>query len=307
METGPGRIGATICILTFNGDQFLEEVLAACRGQETSFGYEILVVDSGSSDATLEIVASHPDVRLHRIPNGEFGHGRTRNLAAELAAGNFLVFLTQDATPTDERWLSQLLAPFETDDNVGGVFGRQRPRPGCGPSGSQEVLQVFRAPPPGFFSNVCSAIRATTLDQIPFRNVHYAEDQGFVADATAAGWRIAYASDAVVWHSHDLALGAYMRRMYDEAKGLQQLATAEAKGRGVVWLAAAVVWGTLRDWRFVATNHHYGLGDKAGWVLKVPAYNVARRVAIWLAARRLPNSVSGFLSLDTRRRRMATN
>lgn len=291
---------ATVVVLTFNGAGYLDEVLTACLGQNAPFRYEVLVVDSGSTDGTLEIVARHPEARLHTIRNQEFGHGRTRNLAAGLARGDFVVFLTQDATPIGPSWLAELLAPFASDPNLAGVFARQVPRPGCSPAGSREVAEAFRDPPPGFFSNVCSAVRKSVLEVIAFRDVDYAEDQAFATDVRAAGYTVAYARAAAVHHSHDLHLGAYFRRMYDEAAGLR--AIGRTPRTGPVWLMAATAAGIVKDWRFVASDPGYGMAERVGWVLRVPAYNMARRLAIWLGARDLPPRASAFLSLDTRRR-----
>ena len=295
---------ASIVILTLNGEEFLPELLAACVGQQTAFDFEILVVDSGSTDLTLYIVDGYP-VRLHRIPNAEFGHGRTRNLAARLTSGEIVVFLTQDATPVGRSWLASLVAPFHEDAALAGVFARQVPRPGCGPAGAREVEIVFRRPPPGFFSNVCSAIRRSVLAQVPFRDVEYAEDRAFAADAQAAGFTVAYVPQAAVWHSHDLRLGDYFRRMYDEARGV-----AGAGGRrprtGAFWLLGATGLGTLRDWRFIMRSDTYSLPEKARWLATAPAYNASRRVAIWLAGRkRLPGGLARTVSLDARRRRTA--
>ena len=134
---------ATVAILTYNGEQYLREVLDAVTGQEADFEYEVLVIDSGSTDGTLDLVRSYRSVRLHEIPNGEFGHGRTRNLAVSLAKGDFVAFLTQDAVPADPGWLSEMLRPFEISPDVAGVFGRQVPRPDCCPTVKRDVTKVF--------------------------------------------------------------------------------------------------------------------------------------------------------------------
>lgn len=300
--TDPGEVHATVAVLTFNSEEFLDEVLEACSTQDAPFGYEVLVVDSGSTDRTLEIVARHPEVRLHQIPNREFGHGRTRNLAAHLAAGEIVVFLTHDATPVGSNWLAALLASFDDDPALAAVYARQVPRPGCRPAAAREVIEVFRNPPPGFFSNVCSAVPRTVLDRIPFREVDYAEDRAFASDAAAEGLRITCASVAEVWHSHDLPFGSYFRRMYDEARGLRK-AKVNVPGAGVLRLAAATIRGTLKDWLFIIGHDAYTVPEKLRWATTAPAYNVARRLAIWLAARRrLPVRVAAFLSLDHRRR-----
>ena len=71
--------------------------LRGVRAQRGTFRVrEILAIDSGSRDRTLAILESHA-VRVIRIPPQEFGHGKTRNLAAAQAQGDYLVFLTQDA------------------------------------------------------------------------------------------------------------------------------------------------------------------------------------------------------------------
>jgi rhamnosyltransferase len=299
------RVKATVAILTFNGQEFLDELLRACLAQDADFPFDVLVLDSGSTDGTLEILRRFPDVRLHQIPNREFGHGRTRNLAASLSDSAFVVYLTQDATPIGRTWLNDLLAPFYADPRLAGVFARQVPRPGCGPTTSREVLDVFRDPPSDFFSNVCSAVRRSAWGEIRFRDVTYAEDRAFAADATAGGWHIRYAAKAAVHHSHDLPLAAYFLRMYDEAKGVA--ATGQRPRTDLLWLTGATVLSTLKDWRLLATNDGYQPRDTARWAVRVPAYNAARRLAIWLAGRPLPERVSGLLSLDAQRRRVATS
>ncbi len=296
-------VTATICVLTFNGESFLDEVLRSCLAQDATFHYEVLVVDSGSTDATLDIVARHDAVRLHRIPNREFGHGRTRNLAVSLAAGDIVVFLTQDATPVGASWLRTLVSPLLDDRSLAGVFARQRPRPECRPTTARHVAGVFGAtPPPDFFSNVCSAVRVDVLRRIPFRDVSYAEDRAFAADATAAGMRVSYVAEAEVLHSNDLPLGAYLRRMYDEARGIRGIGGTTRTG--ILWLLAATVRGTVQDWVFLGGRDEYSLPAKLRHAAEVPLYNVARRLAIWLAARPLSTGVAARLSLDAQRRRI---
>ena len=59
---------ATVALLTFNADPWLRELLDGVGRQKTDFEYEVLLIDSGSTDKTLEIAAEYPAVRLHQIP-----------------------------------------------------------------------------------------------------------------------------------------------------------------------------------------------------------------------------------------------
>src|SRR4051794_29234237 len=120
----------TVAIPVLNGARYLDEVLSAVRAQELDDGreLEILVIDSGSTDGSLDIARGH-GARIHEIPKSEFSHGGTRNLAMELARGDHVAFITQDATPAHDGWLAALLEGFEQADDVALVFGPHEPRP----------------------------------------------------------------------------------------------------------------------------------------------------------------------------------
>ena len=117
----------SVLLVTKNGERYLAELLQSIRAQQGGFRLvEIIAVDSGSRDRTLAILESHA-VRVIRIPPQEFGHGKTRNLAAAHAHGDYLVFLTQDATPANADWLASLLAPLLADPSIAGAYSRHLP------------------------------------------------------------------------------------------------------------------------------------------------------------------------------------
>ena len=84
---------------------------------------EVIAIDSGSPQVTLDLLAGYP-VRLHQIPPSEFNHGETRNLGVKLASGEFVVMTVADAVAGNERWLEQMLQHFD-DPRVMGVCGQQ--------------------------------------------------------------------------------------------------------------------------------------------------------------------------------------
>src|SRR5713226_2358757 len=110
-------IETSIVIPTKNGAQDIGNCVEAVYSQKGVAPFEVIVIDSGSTDATLEIARRYP-VRIEQIPAETFHHARTRNFAASIAKGEFLVFLSQDAIPASDAWLGAMISNFD-DRSVG--------------------------------------------------------------------------------------------------------------------------------------------------------------------------------------------
>lgn len=227
--------GVSIVLPTKNAERYLEEQLRAIFSQDGVPHPEVIIVDSGSTDGTRRIASRHP-VRLISIKPEEFNHGATRNLGAREAGGEYLVFLTQDATPADGVWLKNLLRPLREDPAVAGAFSRHIPRPGCSlplarqieeewPQGgglerivkrvsSREELET-RKPHYVYFANTSSCLRRSAWERFPFRDVDFGEDVDWAERVLLAGYAIVYEPDSAVLHSHDYTLKEQMRQHYD--------------------------------------------------------------------------------------------
>jgi len=283
----------TVIIPTLNGEPYLREVLKAVEAQDYPGEVEVLVIDSGSTDGTLDILADFPDTRVEHIDKASFGHGRTRNWGAQLATGHYVAFLTQDATPAGPSWLSRLVEPLEISDDVWGVFGAQIPRKHCPPLQKYEILGAFAASGTGigvtvqaehwtpaealdraaFYSDVNAATRREILaDVLPYRDVPYGEDQFFGRDVLSAGKFKAYAPLAAVIHSNDISLRNYARRIFDEGLALRGLAAAPAVG-AMPRRALRVLKGVLGDSRRIAKDPDYSWEKKLRWWCVNPAYH----------------------------------
>lgn len=101
----------SVVIPVKNGAEYIDEVLQSVFSQTCNFDYEVIVIDSGSTDRSLEILKEY-DVKLIQIKPEKFNHGLTRNFGVENSQGKFIAFLTQDATPVNDRWLQNIVDPF---------------------------------------------------------------------------------------------------------------------------------------------------------------------------------------------------
>jgi rhamnosyltransferase len=85
---------ASIIILSKNGQAFIQRCLDKVCNQNYEHDYEVIVIDSGSTDKTLEIIRKYP-LRLYEIASDDFRHSKTRNLGASFAKGEFVVYLSR--------------------------------------------------------------------------------------------------------------------------------------------------------------------------------------------------------------------
>lgn len=305
------EVTATIVVPTFNGQQYLEEALEAVLGQEAGFPFEVLVIDSGSSDRTLEIVRRHP-VRLVEIPNEEFGHGRTRNLAVRLARGRYVAFLTQDATPATEAWLAHLVAAFDLDPQVACVYGPHLPRPDADPKTRLGLLDFFAGMGPDdsptlhgqgditFFSDVNGCIARSVWEQIPYRDLDYAEDQAFGKDVLEAGFLKVFEPRAAVVHSHQYGPLAHLKRQFDEWVGLRRSIGA-VEDRPLWRVFGGAARASVDDGKAIWGDGSLSTPEKLRYIPLASWMNLCRRLAPYLAAReeRIPPRVRARLSYES--------
>jgi glycosyltransferase involved in cell wall biosynthesis len=284
-----------------DGERLLGECLDALARESPD---EVLVIDSGSRDRSVAI-ARAAGVRVVEIEPGEFGHGRTRNLGASLCAGELICFLTQDATPCP-GWLDAYREAFTLDDRVGAAYGPHLARPGTSPMIARELREFFATFSPDgapvvqhkqtFLSNVNACYARACWEEIRFRDVGYAEDQAFGADLLGAGWTKVYHPGAAVLHAHDYGPVEFMRRYFDEYRGLRETTghIERLRLRGTLGLVGA-------DVRWMA-DEGFAPGDRARWAVRSLVHHTGRRLAAPAGSRAasLPGPVSRRLSLEGR-------
>lgn len=277
-DTAGAPPGPTLSVVipTLNAAPFLPRLLAAIFSQQPRAPGEVILVDSLSTDATREIAAADPRVRV--VPIERFTHGRARNLGAREAAGEIVVLLTQDAVPADERWLANLLEPF-ADPQVVAAYSRQVPRADANPMEQFFLLKRF---PPGapvrrrrtgdaplaltdvFFSNVSAAIRRSTLLDFPFDDeLIMSEDQQFSRDVIAAGYTVVYQPASVVTHSHNYSLATCFRRYFDSVYSLTLIFQRHKLGRSTAMGAGYLA----EEVRYIVRNHPGSLAYYALYTL----------------------------------------
>lgn len=263
----------SVCIPTWNGEAFLRRLLPALAAQELAGGFEIVAVDSSSTDRSRGLLEA-ASARVRTIPKAEFRHGATRNLAGSDARGELLVFLSQDALPAGNDFLARLLEPFN-DARVAGAYARILPNPGDDPLTARTALdqpearseplaceldgRELEALAPAEraelsrFNNVASAIRASVFRALPFPDVSFGEDSAWAEQALRAGWRIAFAPASVVYHAHAYGPREAFRRYRIDA-AFQRAVHGFRVRPGAVSVVRGVLYEVQRDLRYLGEH-----------------------------------------------------
>lgn len=196
---GVNNYGCIHCHSYQNGGHLFEKVLDAVFKQKTEYEYEVICVDSGSKDGTLDVIRKYP-CRLFQIEPSEFGHGKTRNYGASKGNGTYIIFITQDALPATDTWLQNFIDAMKMDPEIVGGFGIHYPYPDCNLldkrdldghfKGFGETNTIFHLDDPeryereegyrhylAFFSDNNSCIRRDIFEKYPYEDVNFAEDQ----------------------------------------------------------------------------------------------------------------------------------
>ena len=156
---------ASIVIRTKNEAASIAETLGRIEDQDFSGSYEVVVVDSGSTDSTLQIVKKY-EVKLIQIPQKEFSYGRSLNVGADIAKGTYVVNLSAHAFPRDKGWLTNLIACFDEVD-VAAVYGRQLSVGKLNPFEANKNEQFFGT----------EKIRVNIKDRGRLRRIHFSNSR----------------------------------------------------------------------------------------------------------------------------------
>lgn len=218
----------SIVIRTYNEERYLGELLAGIAQQSVErHRVEVVLVDSGSTDRTLDIAQQH-GCRIVRISKSDFTFGRSLNVGCEAASGSILVFVSGHCIPASESWLERLVSPLQAGV-AAYAYGRQVGRDTTKFSEEQVFAKYFpdasRLPQDGFFcNNANAALLKSVWESVRFdERLTGLEDLHLAKGLVERGHRIAYAADAPVFHIHNESWRQVRIRYEREALALREI------------------------------------------------------------------------------------
>jgi glycosyltransferase involved in cell wall biosynthesis len=216
----------SIVIRTFNEEAHIGRLLDAL-GRQDIRDPEIIVVDSGSTDQTLSIVARSP-VKLLKIQPKDFTFGRSLNMGVRAGGGDIAVFASAHVLPITDNWLASLVSPF-ADANVALTYGKQRGAEGSHFSEAEHFKRWFPEnsiadQQTAYCNNANAAIRRSLWLQNPFdEELTGLEDLAWGSWARQSGYAIAYVAEAGVFHFHSETSAQIVNRHRREAIALKRI------------------------------------------------------------------------------------
>lgn len=308
----------SIVIPVKNAAWIIKAVLEGVARQDTPWSFEVIIIDSGSTDGTVDIVRKFDGFRLVQIKPEEYGHGRTRNFGVEISKGKYVAFLTHDAIPYDEHWLENLVNPMLEDELVAGVFGRHVAHDGATTCIRRDLEAHFDglhalgkvlwledeeryASDVGyrqilhFYSDNNSCLRKSVWNSIPYPDVSFAEDQLWAKAIIERGYRKFYAHDAVVRHSHDYGPWETFQRSFDESMAFNRYFGYVLAGHLLPQARNALI-AAVTDYRYAYRHPDGGMREAIA-----AAFNqLGKHAGHWFGAHseRLPVWFKRSISLD---------
>ena len=301
---------ASVICPTYNGGPTFVKCLNTLLSQKVNYPYEIIIVDSSSKDGTAEFLqsksATHKNLHFHSIPQSEFGHGKTRNLAISLATGEFIAVITQDAIPQGDSWLKVIVGDLERHPDAAGAFGRHVAYPESGPIVEHEIDSHFKQFGKTskaylieskerfetdtdyrqflhFFSDNNACIRRSVWEKIPYPEIEFGEDQVWAKTFLEAGYSKVWSPHAVVMHSHCFGFRETLMRCFEESKFFKRHFGYKL-GKSFPLVILRAYRETIKDFRTLQKRE--GLPAKWKWLIKGALNNLAKTLGHYIGTYR---------------------
>lgn len=236
-ETKKVTMTVDVIIPTYKPDGKFKILMDRLQKQEHEI-HQIIILNTKSEQELPEIAEKPYSVKVIEIEPEDFDHGATRNLGARSSEADIILFMTQDAIPGDRKLVSEFVKVFEKYQDINLAYGRQLPNKDC--SIIEQYTRKFNYPEQSqiksiqdmekmgiktfFFSDVCAAYRRRNfLQRGGFEEpIIFSEDMIYAGRCVFDGERIAYVSEARVFHSHNYTCMQQFHRNFDVAVSQKQ-------------------------------------------------------------------------------------
>ncbi len=305
LGAGVARHRVSILVPVKDGADELRELLPLVLGQHAPAEIEIVAVDSGSTDDSIDVLREFGATVL-AIEPAAFDHGLTRNLAAHEARGDVLVFLTQRSRPDARDWLAPLLSTLDSSETIAGVCSRVLPREDADGltarlaerevSGSAtrtvkqiedwaayQQLSADERRELLNFHTVGAAIRAEVFERFPFRRVRtIGEDLLWSREVLEQGYSLVHEPASIVRHSHDYSLAEWFARNVDDGVANRDIVDRRLDALDVLPMIRGMV---AADWALLRAQQEDG--DLDDLLIEAAIRRVAQVAGQWVGANHL--------------------
>jgi GT2 family glycosyltransferase len=215
------KMSASVIIPTYNGASRIGRCLDSLEKQTAGCGVEIIVVNDGSTDNTVEVISNrHPRVRL--LSQNNSGPAAARNRGASEAKGSIILFTDDDCEPAP-GWLEAMLQPFRDQEVVGakGVYRSRQPQV-MARFVQAEYEDKYRIMAQyaniDFIDTYSAAFRRNKFEEMNGYDTEFpvacAEDIELSYRMAARGWKMVFVPDAIVYHQHPDSFLGYVRKKF---------------------------------------------------------------------------------------------